>query len=33
MKDGVIVLNYARDVLVDDDAMEDAIKQERLQNM
>lgn len=26
MKDGVIVLNYARDVLVDDDAMEDAIK-------
>ncbi|MDD3221667.1 MAG: 3-phosphoglycerate dehydrogenase [Clostridia bacterium] len=26
MKDGVVVLNYARDVLVDDDAMEAAIK-------
>lgn len=26
MKDGVIVLNYARDVLVDDDAMEEALK-------
>ena len=26
MKDGVIILNYARDVLIDDDAMEEAIK-------
>lgn len=26
MKDGVVVLNFARDLLVDDDAMEDALK-------
>jgi D-3-phosphoglycerate dehydrogenase / 2-oxoglutarate reductase len=26
MKDGVVILNYARDLLVDDDAMEEALK-------
>ena len=33
MKDGVVVLNFARDLLVNDDDMKAALESERLQNM